>query len=440
MPTALEETQALIREKGEAIKAIASRAESEKRNPTEAEKGQMTALLTDLRTHAEQAIALKADADLTAQIRGLDDGTGAVGAAMAAALSGVPGNLPTPKGASREGREHVADTLFKSAEYRELMTRVKSPTSDRIPDGTVINSGRVGVKTLITGGSDTSAGAFVINDNIGLQVGLDLFQRPLNVVDALTRSTTSSDTVEFVRITGTTNNASTVAESTTTATPGSQTAANGVKQESAMALAKVTSVVQTFAHWIPATTRALSDAGQIRALIDAFLQYGIQEELEDQVMSGDASGTNFDGITHVSGTQAQAFDTDILTTLRKAITKVRVTGRSRPSAIMMAPADWETVDLLQDNNGRYYFGGPAQMGVPTVWGLPVIQTESLSAGTSVVADFRKAVLWDRQDASIAVSNQHADFFIRNMVAILAEARYAFGVIQPSAFVITDVSA
>jgi HK97 family phage major capsid protein len=57
-----------------------------------------------------------------------------------------------------------------------------------------------------------------------------------------------------------------------------------------------------------------------------------------------------------------------------------------------------------------------------------------------VADFRKAVLWDRQDASLAVSNQHADFFIRNMVAILAEARYAFGVIQPSAFVIVDTAA
>jgi HK97 family phage major capsid protein len=426
----IEQLKAVIREKAEAVKALAAAAESEKRKFSDEEKAKILAWGAEIRTSTDAMLALKADKDLVAGIIALDaDAHGAPD------LTGVGGADPRTK-----GREHAADTLFKSAEYQEMISRVKSPNSDRIPDGVVINSGRVSVKTLITGGSDTSAGAFVVNDNIGLQVGLELFQRPLTVVDALTKSTTASDTVEYVKMTSTTNNASTVAESTTTATPGSQTAANGVKQESAMALAKVTATVQTFAHWIPATTRALSDAGQIRALIDAFLRYGIDEEVEDQVMNGDGSGTNFDGITHVSGTQSQAFSSDILTTLRKAITLVRTVGRSRPSAMMLSPADWETIDLLQDNNARYYFGGPAQMGTPTVWGLPVIQTEALSAGTGVVADFRKAVLWDRQDASLAVSNQHADFFIRNMVAILAEARYAFGVIQPSAFVIVDTAA
>jgi hypothetical protein len=50
------------------------------------------------------------------------------------------------------------------------------------------------------------------------------------------------------------------------------------------------------------------------------------------------------------------------------------------------------------------------------------------------------VLWDREQASITISDSHANFFIRNMVAILAEMRAAFGVIQPNAFVEIDLTA
>ncbi|MEE3918199.1 phage major capsid protein [Micromonospora sp. BRA006-A] len=133
----------------------------------------------------------------------------------------------------------------------------------------------------------------------------------------------------------------------------------GYKPESGLALQKVTTAVKTIAHWLPATKRAIADAGQVRTLIDEFLRYGLAEELEDQIMNGDGTGENFEGLNTVSGTQTQAYDTDILTTLRKAKTKVRTVGRSRATAYVMNPADWERVDLLQDNENRYYFGGPA---------------------------------------------------------------------------------
>jgi len=113
-----------------------------------------------------------------------------------------------------------------------------------------------GVKTLITGSSDTSGGAFVTNDYLGLQVGLGAFQRPLTIRDLVTNGTTTSDTVEYVQVTSVTNNAAPTPESTTTADPGAMTVANGVKPESAMAMQKVTATVKTIAHWLPATKRA----------------------------------------------------------------------------------------------------------------------------------------------------------------------------------------
>jgi HK97 family phage major capsid protein len=297
------------------------------------------------------------------------------------------------------------------------------------------------VKALVTGASDTSAGAFVRNDWLGLQNGLGQFQRPLSIQDLITVTTTDSDTVEYAIITGFTNNAAPVAESTTTADPGAMTAANGVKPESAMALDRRTTPVRTIAHWMPATKRALSDAGQIRGLIDQFLRYGLQEELEDQIIIGDGLGENFMGIANFPGVQAQAWDTDLVTTLRRARTKVRLVGRRTPTAYLLHPTDVETLALMKDTAGQYYYGGFAAAGnVATVWGLPVVENEAVPVGTGYVGDFRRCVLWNREQTTISVSDSHANFFIRNIVAILAELRAAFGILQPNALVEMDLTA
>ncbi|WP_030569597.1 phage major capsid protein [Streptomyces aureocirculatus] len=312
-----------------------------------------------------------------------------------------------------------------------------------------VQSEMFGVKSLVTGGSDTSGGAFVQNDWRGLQVGLDVFQRPLRLRDVVTPGNTTSDTVEYVRVTSVTNNAAPVPEATSSAAPTApggagalvNNAGGGYKPESGVALAKITTAVKTIAHWMPATKRALSDAAQVRTLIDAFLLYGLEEELEDQMIQGDGTGENFEGLGNVSGVQAQAWDTDLLTTLRKAKTKVRTVGRSMANAYLLNPLDLEALDLLQDNEARFYFGGPTGAGTASpLWNLPVIETEAVPAGTAYVGDFRKAVLWDREQATIQVTDSHLDFFVRNLVAILAEMRAAFGVLQPSAFVEVDLTA
>lgn len=404
---------------------IAAKAESEGRDLTGEERVTIQKAIEAGASIKGRMDQLKADSDLTAQLAGLGDGIGVL-PTLDRDRPGDGDALWTP----RKG-ETLGQAFAKSAELKALL---KAYPGGRIPERSVISSQPFGAKALITGGSDTSAGAFVVNDDQGLRVGLDAFQRPLTVRSLVTNGTTDSDTVEYVRVTATTNNASPVAESTTTADPGSMNAANGVKPESAMTLTKVTETVRTIAHWLPATTRALSDAGQVRTLIDSFLRYGLEEELEDQMINGAGTGENFTGINNVSGTQSQAFSTNLLETTRKARTLVRTVGRSIPTAYVMNPADWEKIDLLQDNEARYYFGGPARLGQPTLWGLPVVESEAVSAGTAYVGDWRKAVLWDRQQASITVSNSHANFFIRNMVAILAEMRAAFGVLQPNAFV------
>ena len=294
------------------------------------------------------------------------------------------------------------------------------------------------MKTLITGTSGISAQS---STSGGALVGVDrkpivdmAFNRPLTIRDFIPIGLTNSDTVEFASETSQTNNAAPTAEATATAD------GTGAKPESAMAFEAAVAPVRTIPHWLPVTNQALADAAQLRTYIDNFLRYGIEEELEDQMISGSGSGQNFGGVLNASGTTAQAYSTNVLTTTRKGRTKVKVTGRARATAFVMHPNDWEAIDLLQDNENRYYYGGPSQLGSPTLWGLPVVESEAMTEGYAVVADWRLAILWERMQTVISMSNSHSDFFVRNLVAVLAEYRAAFALIRPKAFVICDLTA
>jgi HK97 family phage major capsid protein len=290
-----------------------------------------------------------------------------------------------------------------------------------------------GSKALITGLSDTSGGALIGNSEfygLGAPGG---YQRPLTIRDLITTGTTGTDAIEYALEGTFTNNAAPVAEATTTS------GSSGAKPESDMAFSKSSTTVKTIAHWVAATRRALADAGQLRMYIDQFLRYGLDEELEDQILRGDGAGENFTGVLNVSGTQSQAYDTSLLVTTRRARTKVQVGGRAMPTAYVLHPYDWEDLDLTMDGENRFYWGGPSVIGQPRLWGLPVVESEGMTEGVAVVADWRRAVLLDREQAQIFVSDSHSDFFTRNLVAILAELRAAFFIIRPAAFVEIDLT-
>jgi HK97 family phage major capsid protein len=333
------------------------------------------------------------------------------------------------RGEAREkAAQTLADCVLKDAAFADFMA--KGFGSSRAQFG-ASPSATVDVKTLITGASSTSGGALIVNDRTNI-VDQGVSYRPLRLMDLITIGNTGSDTVEYVRQGTHTNAAAGVAEATATGN------GSGSKPESAMALSVVQESVKIIAHFLPATRMALADASQLRMLIDNFLRYGLMEELEDQMITG-AGGNDLTGVRNASP-NTQAWDTDLLTTTRKGRTQVVTEGRATPTAWVMNPLDWQTFDLLQDNEARYFFGGPSVLGQPRLWGLPVVEVEAMTQGYAYVADWRLAALWMRQDAQILVSDSHADFFTRNLIAILAELRAAFGIIRPLAFVECDLTA
>jgi HK97 family phage major capsid protein len=255
--------------------------------------------------------------------------------------------------------------------------------------------------------------------------------RPLRIRDLLTVQATDSDTVEYAAEASRTSAAAPVAEAT------ALTGTSGTKPEGGLSFEVRTVPVRTFAVWISATKRILADASELRNYIDGYLTQDLALEVEDQVIAGDGTAENFRGILNTTGLIAvgapgageTAFDV-----LRRAIRRIRLEARTEPTAVVLHPTDAEQLDLIKVNGetGHYIrepFGSP---GPRVVWGLPIVESDAIPENTGLVGDFRKAVLFDREQASITVGTV-SDDFIRNIVRVLCEARAAFGVLRPKAF-------
>ena len=426
-----------------AAREIAQKADQDSREMTDDERGTFDAKFAEATDKKSQADVAKKDADVMDQAKALAD------------LVGLPDDSKSDLDAQLRNptREQVRKSLgaeiVGSAQFKAAM---EPYAGGHVPSGTPFRTAPIPVKSFIrskslfTGTADTSAGAFVVAEQTGIQEMLG--RRDFRLRDLVSVRTTGSDTVEYVRQTSHTNNAAPVVEATSSAAPTSdpttgatiENAGGGYKPEGAWAFERVTATVKTLAEWVPATKRSLADAGQLEGLINDELRKDIEEVEDNQILNGSGAGENLPGILATSGIQTQAFSTDLFESVRKGITKAKTVGRVNPSGIVMNPSDVELVDLAKDANQQYYGMGPFAMGPRTLWGLPIVESEAQAAGNATLGDFSKAVLWDREQTTVTMTDSHADFFIRNLVAVLAEERVAFAVTRPKAFVNVDISA
>lgn len=436
MPTiAVDDIKAKMRHELEAAKAISQKAiDDNNRDMTNDE-------LSTVATHIKTYEGLKAElseqtnqAQVKAALDALSAETG---------LERTPEQQKATPDAFRQPSKFktIGEMFVESLEFKSMM----APFGDRVPGSQArIQSAPFGVKALVTGLADSSGGAFITNER---QADLELLgRRPLTIRDLVSKRNTTSDTVEFVQQTVQTNAAAAVPEATSAAAPttGASSGAalvnnpgGGYKPEGQVAYQVVTATVRTLAEWIPATKRSLADASQLRGLIDQELRDDLAEVEENQILNGSGTGENLTGILNTSGIQTQALSSTVAgvdsktETSLKARTKVLTTGRAIPTAYVLNPLDWEAISLARLAKNPQNEG--TANATPVLHGLPVVQSEAIAVGTGLVGDFRKAVIWDREQATISATDSHADFFIRNLVAILGEERLAFGVLRPKAF-------
>jgi HK97 family phage major capsid protein len=252
-------------------------------------------------------------------------------------------------------------------------------------------------------------------------------RRRMTIRNLLPTIGVSSGSVEYPQQTERTNNADVVAE-------------GALKPESAYGFDIVSTPIRTIAHWVPATRQILDDAPQLMGLIDTELRYGLELKEEQQLLYGSGTGQNLLGMV----TQATAFsapfavtspnliDTIGLAILQNALADLPADG------IVVHPSDWMRMRLLKDGDGKYILGDPGSNVAPVLFGLPVVATPAMTIDKFLVGNFQAAAtLYDRWAPRVEVSTEHADFFVRNLVAVLAEERIGLAVKQAKALTYGD---
>lgn len=275
--------------------------------------------------------------------------------------------------------------------------------------------------TEITGASATSAGPFIQNE---LMPGfVEYIRKTPRILNAVSKGTTNSDTVEYVTQPAPTNNTDGIPEGT--AAP-----------EAVIPFATATVAVEDYAQYVPVSNRALADEAQIRTIIENELLTMLFDNVEDDLANGAGSSNDVEGIyTAVSASQSLGADTRV-DAIHKALTQIRTAAGVLMEAdyVGIHPNDYQQLILETDGNGQYLMGPPALVTARTIWGVPFLVSPVFTDGTVLVGNFeRGARFWLRQGARVT-AGLNSDDFVKRRISLLANMRFAFKTIRPTAFV------
>jgi HK97 family phage major capsid protein len=248
--------------------------------------------------------------------------------------------------------------------------------------------------------------------------------------DLLNWGRTTSNSVEYVKETGFTNNAAPVAENP-----------SNPKPESDITFDLDSEKVITIAHWIRASKQVLADVSMLQSYIDGRLLYGLKLREEAQLLRGSGSGLNIHGILPQASAYANpgvmVQNETMIDRLRIAMLQAEL-AEYAADGIVLNPIDWTQIELTKTADNAYLFATPRGLAAPGLWGRPVVSTQAMDHSEFLVGAFALGAQgWDREDANITVSNQDRDNFVKNMVTILCEERVGLTVYRPEAFVAGD---
>jgi len=354
----------------------------------------------------------------------------------------VPGAQTTPAGDASDPRASIGQAFVESTIFRDVSARIPNTPGSQLQIGTTDSvqvATREQARSILRGPQAAifSTPPDVVEPDARPGIRPLPLLPPLTVLDLITVAATDSTSVKWIRENVFTNAAAEVAESV----QGTEV----TKPESVLTLDPVTFDVTTIAHWMPASKQSLRDVAGVRSLIDAKLEWGLRRRLAKQVINGDGIGPNLKGIVNTPGIghvdrAAVTTAATLIEAIYDGVVTIGDAYGETPNVCFVSRADYKLLRFARDDSGFQAGTGGFIFGTPR-GGINPIEVENclvlpnfdLPANHSIMGIWREFAVWMHEGITIGMSDSHADFYVKNLVAILAEFSAAAGAMETVAF-------
>lgn len=268
--------------------------------------------------------------------------------------------------------------------------------------GGAITTGRIpvpgGTKAVLTLAPQSSP-------NLGVAVPA---QRRLRLFDFLPVVKFAGGVYEYVRLAGA--NAAAV-----------QVAPGDLKAESALTAALENAPILTIAVHQQIPRQLISDVPQLLPRLSLLFKFFVAAKAETEVVARLLAGATPMVVTAANGPDA----------LSEAEATLSANGGA-PSVAVLHPMRLHALRTARGSDGHFlrdWFGwnGTTQ----TVWGIPAVANAAVAADQALVLDAQGTVLVDREEATVMISSEDRDNFVKNLITVLGEIRITAAVIVPS---------
>lgn len=237
-------------------------------------------------------------------------------------------------------------------------------------------------------------------------------RRPF-LLDLVSRRSTTSKTVHLVDKRNRDGAVTTVSE-------------GGAKPKIDFDLVEVKVSMEKIAAHIKVSMEMLDDIAFMRSAINEELLQMINLELDDQLLNGDGTSPNLNGIldsatAFSAGSLASTVDNaNNFDVIRAAVAQI-VNANFIPNYVCLNPYDAAAMDLTKGTDGHYIMPPFSTVNGQIIAGVRVIENPGITAGDYLIGDFSKAAFYLRDGITLQVGWENDDF-TKNLVTILGEMR------------------
>lgn len=174
----------------------------------------------------------------------------------------------------------------------------------------------------------------------------------------------------------------------------------------------------------------LSDGAELVNAIKGFLAEDVNIVTDTQLLSGNGTAPNLQGVLGVATDVNSLIGAQILVgathadVLRITRTKIATQGKGKFKAnyIILNPIDIEAIELTKDTTGQYVLPPFYSADGTRIGGATIVENTAITSGTFLMGDFRKLHVRRKGGVEIEITNSDGTDFVKDIITVKIRRR------------------